>query len=161
MIPLLVTGAISIASNVADAWKAHEANIAATNVAKSGDFQKTLKAAATQLAAATQRQQQVAIPSEAQAATASVLQSPEVQALERANPGTPVTVQFNSSGDAFVSKTGGTLHQIIVPPEVQQQLQQLNSALRSPAAAAYRGMVQGTGNIYGSPQTVGVNLVAA
>jgi len=34
MIPLLVTGAVSLASNVMDAWKAHAANVAMTEAAK-------------------------------------------------------------------------------------------------------------------------------
>jgi hypothetical protein len=43
---------------------------------------------------------------------------------------------------------------------VQQELQQLNSALRNPAAAAYKGVVRSNGAVAGSNLAVTVSLAA-
>ena len=160
MIPLLVAGAVSLTSDIVDAWKAHAATTAVAQAAKGADFQNTLKAAATQATAAAALQQQQAIPSEVQSVTRQILQSPDVQSMARTNPSASVSVQFNSNGDLFASQPGGGLRRIMVGPDVQQELQQLNGALRSPAAAAYRGVVQSNGTVSGSHLPVTVSLAA-
>jgi len=160
MIPLLVAGAVSLTSNVIDAWKTHAANVATAEAAKGADFQKTMKAAAAEASAATERQQQAAIPGEVQSVTRQILDSPDVRSMARSNPSASVNVQFNSNGDLYASQPGGGLRRITVSADVQQQLQQLNSALRDPAAAAYKGVAQSSGEIAGSHLPVTVRLVA-
>ena len=156
MIPLLVAGAVSLTSNVIDAWKAHAANTSMAEAAKGADFQKTMKAAA----AAAEHQQQMAILGEVQSVTRQLLESPDVRSMARINPSASVNVQFNSNGDLYASQPGGGLRRIAVSADVQQQLQQLNGALRDPAAAAYKGVVQSSGEIAGSHLPVTVSLTA-
>jgi hypothetical protein len=167
MIPLIVAGAVSLASNVVDAWKAHADTTAATKAAKTADFQQALKIASTQsatasaqLAAASAQQQQQALPANIQSVTGQILQSPDIQSMARANPSATVNLQFNANGDLFATQTSGAMRRIAVTPDLRQQLQQLNSALRSPAAASYSGAAHVSAQITSRQLPVQVNLAA-
>ena len=160
MIPLIAAGAISLVSNVADAWKAHAESLAAAKAAKSADFTQSLKAATAQSAAAIEQQKELALPGDLQSVTGQILQSPDVQSMARANPTATVNLQFNSNGDLFASQTSGGVRRITVSPDLRQQLQQLNGTLLSPGATAYSGVAHVSGQIGSSHLPVQVNLAA-
>jgi len=160
MIPLIIPGAISIASDVIDAWKAHSQNVAAAKAVNSADFQQSLKTAATQLAANAMQQSQAAIPGEVQTTAKELLQAPGVQSMARTSPYGSVNLEFNSSGDVFASQANGAMRRIMVSPEVQQQLQQLNAAMRSSAAGAYGSVAHVSGQIASNHMPVQMNLAA-
>jgi hypothetical protein len=163
MIPLLVTGAVSLASNVIEAWKAHAEQTALTKAINGPDFQASLKAATTQATAATaaaEKQKEVALPGDIQSVTRQILQSPDVQSIARANASS-VNLEFNSNGDLFAAQPGGALRRIVVSPEVRQQLQALNGTLRQqPASAGNAGMAKVEGEAGGGRLAVQVKLTA-
>jgi hypothetical protein len=138
MIPLLVTGAVSLASDAIHAWQEHSATAAATKAvgqaANSADFQASLKDAATKLAAANQQQQVAAAPGELKAATEEILQSPGMQTMARYSANGTVNLQFDSSGNVFASTVGGKPRAVNVSTDVRQQLSQLNALMRTPQA---------------------------
>jgi len=171
MIPLIVAGAVSLVSNVADAWKAHAESVAAakaanpatgangTDAAKGAGFQQSLKNAAAQLAA-TEEQKEKALPADIQSVTGQIFQSSNVQSMARTSPSGTVNLQFNSSGDLFASQTNGAMRRIAVSPDLRQQLQQLNGTLLSPGAAAYHGVAHANARITSRQLPVQVNLAA-
>jgi hypothetical protein len=160
MIPLIVSGAVSLASDAISAWKAHVENTEISKAANSADFQQALKTAATQLATTATQQKEQALPGELQSATQQILLSPEVQSMARANPSGSVSLQFNSNGDLFASQVGGGLRRITVGPDVQQQLQELNETMRSPGAGPNAGAAHFSAEIASSHLPVQVNLTA-
>jgi hypothetical protein len=131
MIPLLVTGAISLATNAISAYQAHAQGVAESQAANSADFQASLKAAATKLAVAAQQQKEKALPADLQSVTQQILQSPDIQSMAHSNPSATVNLQFNSSGDLYASQPGGGLRQLLVSPDVRQQLQQLDATMHT------------------------------
>ena len=160
MIPLIAAGAVSLASDVIGAWKAHAENAAATQAANSASFQESLKTAATQLAGAAQQQKEQALPGDLQSVTRQIMQSPDVQSIARGNTSASVNLQFNANGDLFASQPGGGLRRIVVGPEVRQQLQQLNDTMRHSAAGSYSGVARIDAEIASSHLPVQVNLAA-
>ena len=170
MIPLIAAGAVSIAGNIVDAWKAHAQNVAATKAEQTASFQDSLKAAATnavsaaqQAAAAAQQQSAQALPGTLQSVEQQILQSPDVQSLAHLSPNSTLSLQFNANGDLFSAQPGGGLRPVTIGQDVRQQLQQLNGTMRSPAAGA-AGVVGGVARfntqIASSRQSVQVSLAA-
>jgi len=136
MIPLIVSGAVSLASDAISAYQAHSQSVAVTQAANSADFQASLKAAATKLAAAAELQKEKALPADLQAVTQQILQSPDIQSMAHANPSATVNLQFNSNGDLFASQPGGGMRELVVGPDIRQQLQQINATMRNSGTGA-------------------------
>jgi len=160
MIPLIAAGAVSLASNVIDAWKAHAETTANAQAAKNADFQKSLKTAAAELSAATEKQKQQALPADLQSVTQQITQAPDFQSLARSSSTGSVNLQFNSNGDLFASQPGGGMRRIVVGTNVQQQLQQLNGTLRNSTAGGHPGRAQVETELASSHLPVQVNLSA-
>ena len=134
MIPLIVSGAIGLASDAISAYQAHAQSVAVSQAANSADFQASLKTAATKLATAAELQKEKALPADLQAVTQQILQSPDIQSMAHANPSATVNLEFNSNGDLFASQPGGGTRQLVVGPDVRQQLQQLDATMRTSGA---------------------------
>lgn len=134
MIPLIVSGAIGLASDAINAYQAHSQSVAIEKAANSAEFQASLKAATTKLAAATEQQKQQALPADLQAVTQQILQSPDIQSMAHANPSASVNLQFNSNGDLFASQPGGGTRQLVVGSDIRQQLQGLDATMRASGA---------------------------
>jgi hypothetical protein len=160
MIPLLITGAVSLAGDVVQAWKTHSDNLALSKAVNGADFQQSLNTAATKAVAAAQQQQAAAMPGEIHSVAQQILQSPQMQSMAHASPSASINLQFNSSGALFATQAGGGVRQIAVNPEVQQELQQLNSAMRRSSAGAYSGATQVAGQVGAGHVPVMVNLAA-
>jgi hypothetical protein len=156
MIPLLVTGAIGLASDAISAYQAHSQSVAITQAANSADFQASLKAAATKLATAAEAQKEKALPADLQAVTQQILQSPDIESMAHANPSATVNLQFNSNGDLYVSQPGGGMRQMMVGPDVRQQLQQLDATMHTAGIPS----AQVNGEIASARLPVQVNLAA-
>jgi hypothetical protein len=131
MIPLIVSGAIGLASDAIQAYQAHSQSVAIAKEVNSADFQASLKAADAKAAAATEQQKQQALPADLQAVTQQILQSPDIQSMAHANPSATVNLQFNSNGDLFASQPGGGTRQLVVGPDIRQQLQGLDATMRT------------------------------
>jgi hypothetical protein len=134
MIPLIASGAAYLASDVIDAWKTHAESAAASKAVNSADFQEALKAAATKISAAAQVQKQRALPGDLKAATEEILQSPDIQSMAHSNPSATINLDFNSKGELFAPQPNGGVLEIMVGPDLRQQLQQLNVTMLTPGA---------------------------
>ena len=159
MIPLIVTGAVSLASDVVEAWKEHTATAAVNQAANSADFQASLKDAATKIAATAEQQQVAAAPGELKAVAEQILQGPQVQSMARISPNGAVSLQFDSSGNVTASTTGGKPRQILVGADARQQLQQLNALMRNPQAGLGSTAVM-TGEIASAHLPIQVSISA-
>jgi hypothetical protein len=136
MIPLLVTGAVSLAGNLIDAWKARSDTTAATQAIQSADFQQSLNAAVKQATATDEAQKQQALPGELQSVTTEILNSPDVRSMARYSSTSSLNLNFNSNGDVFATTSTGKLRQIMVNTDIRQQLQQINSTMQTMSSTA-------------------------
>ena len=161
MIPLIAAGAVSIATDVVGAWKAHAETAAMTQAAKSADFQASLKTAATKLAAAAELKKQQSLPADLKAVTQEILQAPDVQSMAHASPSATVNLSFDANGNLYAPQTGGGVRQIMVGPDVRQQLQQLNATMHSAGAGPNAGTAHVNAEIASIHLPVQVNLAAA
>jgi cell division protein FtsX len=160
MIPLIVSGAVSLASDVVDAWKTHAANTAAAKAANSPEFQEALKTAAAKAAAATQQQKLQAMPTDINTVTQEILAAPDVRSMAHSSPTASVNLQFNANGDLFTPQTNGGMRQIMVGPDVRQQLQQLNATMKSPGTGLIASTAHVNAEISSIRMPVQVNLAA-
>jgi hypothetical protein len=131
MIPLIVSGAIGLATDAIHAYQAHSQNVAIEKAANSAEFQASLKAATTKITAAAEQQKQQALPADLQAVTQEILQSPDIQSMAHSNLSAAVNLQFNSNGDLFASQPGTRTRQLVVGPDIRQQLQDLDATMRT------------------------------
>jgi len=160
MIPLIVSGAVALASDAIDAWKTHAENTAVAKAANSVDFQEALKTAAAKAAAAAQQQKLQAMPADLKTVTQEILAAPDVRSMAHSSATASVNLQFNANGDLFAPQTGGGLREIMVGPDIRQQLQQLNATMKSPGAGLIASTAHVNAEISSIQMPVQVNLAA-
>jgi hypothetical protein len=126
MIPLLIPGAISLASSAIDAWhNAAAAKKAAPLQQPQVNFADLLKKAG--MAGAPQ---QALPPGQLNILASQFLQSPEMQAALHGSAGSqPVGVGIAADGTASVPVPGGGCRNLVLSPQTQALAQQLRQAL--------------------------------
>lgn len=133
MIPLLITGAVSLASTALDAWqKAGEAKIAASQQQQPQvKFDDLLSKAGFATASQFVYGTQPAMNQDAtRGLTRSLLQAPELQtALARGGWPQDSCVRINANGDISMSSPGGASQNFTVGPQTRALALQVRQAL--------------------------------